>query len=77
MPDMQSYTVRLNEAAVKMLTEIKDKRVQNLILQRAEQLAIEPEKQGKPLTEESQDFGVCALSVSVTELSMRCRKKKF
>ena len=52
MPDSLLYDVRLDTNARKMLTEIKDQRVQSLIIKRAEKLAVEPSKQGKPLSNE-------------------------
>ncbi len=47
-----AYTVRWAEQAKKMLTAISDRRVRRLIYNRAARLADDPEKQGKPLTDE-------------------------
>ena len=44
-----NYNVEFNEAAKKQLTAIKDKRICAKIVERAEALAVDPEKQGKQL----------------------------
>lgn len=44
-----TYTVEFNEAAKKQLSAIKDKRICAKIIERAETLASDPEKQGKEL----------------------------
>lgn len=46
------YTVRWAEQAERMLAAISDRRVRRLIYDRAARLADDPEKQGKPLTNE-------------------------
>lgn len=43
------YTVVLTPVAREMLADIPDKRIQEKILQTAERLRQDPEKQGKPL----------------------------
>lgn len=49
---MVTYRVIIQPAALKMLKTISDRRVQKAITDRIEGLATEPEKQGKPLTDE-------------------------
>jgi len=44
-----TYTVEFNEAAKKQLSAIRDKRICAKIIERAEALASDPEKQGKEL----------------------------
>ncbi len=46
---MSEYQIILSKNAQKLLTKIKDRREQQLILTRLTQLKLEPEKQGKPL----------------------------
>lgn len=46
------YTIRLTVGARRMLTEVNDRRVHRLLVERIEKLAVEPEKQGKPLVDE-------------------------
>ncbi|MBW1939589.1 MAG: type II toxin-antitoxin system RelE/ParE family toxin, partial [Deltaproteobacteria bacterium] len=48
---MNRYVVRWEKrTAIPLLEAIKDKRVQRLLIKRAERLAITPELQGKPLS---------------------------
>lgn len=47
-----TYKVIIQSVALEMLRRIKDRRVLGKILQRIEELAQEPEKRGKPLTDE-------------------------
>ncbi len=49
---MVTYHVIIQPTAMKMLETISDRRVQKAIRDRIDNLATEPEKQGKPLTEE-------------------------
>lgn len=51
-----TYTVEFNEAAKKQLAGIKDKRICTKILERAEALATDPEKQGKELGGELEGY---------------------
>ena len=44
------YKVELSPLALKLLSQIKDRREQQIIRKRLLQLKYEPEKQGKPLT---------------------------
>lgn len=53
---MPRYSVRFTEKARDMLRDIRDRRVRQLLLERIEQLATEPEKQGKPLRDEFGDY---------------------
>lgn len=46
------YTVRWDPVAVKMTEEIRDRRIREAIYEAAARLALEPEKQGKPLVDE-------------------------
>jgi mRNA interferase RelE/StbE len=41
------FNVRFEEQAREALNAVKDRRVQGLLIKRAEQLALEPDKQGK------------------------------
>ncbi len=43
------FNVRFEEQAREALNAVKDRRVQGLLIKRAEQLALEPDKQGKAL----------------------------
>lgn len=47
-----TYKVIIQPVALEMLGRIKDRRIREKIFQRIEELAQEPEKRGKPLTEE-------------------------
>lgn len=50
---MSRYAVLWNEdTALPLLAKIKDKRIQRLILKRADKLAVDPHLQGKPLKRE-------------------------
>lgn len=51
-----SYIVELTEEALAMLGEITDRRVRGKLLKRIEDLAVEPEKQGKPLVDDLAGF---------------------
>ena len=44
------YTIKWSRQSVDMLKRIADKRVRRKLVERVEALAVEPEKQGKPLT---------------------------
>ena len=46
------YTVRFTVRAQQMLTKVKDRRIQKVLVERIEKLAVEPEKQGKALGDE-------------------------
>ena len=46
-----AFRIQLTQQAKQSLTKIKDKRHQQLIIERIEQLQNEPEKQGKALTQ--------------------------
>ena len=50
------YRVLWTETAVQMLTRIEDRRVRQLVWERAKQLEHDPEKQGKALTAELAGF---------------------
>jgi mRNA interferase RelE/StbE len=50
------YKVLIQPAAFQMLQGIGDRRVQSKILERIEQLTMDPEKRGKPLTDELKGF---------------------
>ena len=50
------YTVRLTAHARAVLEQVRDKRVQGILLERMQGLAQEPEKQGKPLWAELQGY---------------------
>ncbi len=50
------YKVIIQPAALRMLESLGDRRVPAKILERIEQLATEPEKRGKPLTEELRGY---------------------
>jgi mRNA interferase RelE/StbE len=50
------YRIVIQPAALQMLERIGDKRIQGKILERIEQLQTEPEKRGKPLTEELRGY---------------------
>ena len=50
------YRITLQPAALHMLERIGDRRIQSKILERIEQLATDPEKRGKPLTEELRGY---------------------
>lgn len=43
------YQIIIQPAALRMLREISDRRIQEKIKERIDALALEPEKQGKPL----------------------------
>lgn len=45
-----TYKIVIAPVALKMLQAIRDSRIRKLIGGRIDQLAVEPEKQGKPLT---------------------------
>ena len=47
-----TYQIVITPTALKMLEAISDRRIQEIIRDRIDGLATEPEKQGKPLTEE-------------------------
>ena len=53
---MVEYTIQLTPLAVEMLTAIKDRREQEKLSERIEQLKVEPEKQGKALIEKLSGF---------------------
>ena len=44
------YTIRITKTAAQMVRDISDRRIQRLLIERAERLADEPEKKGSPLT---------------------------
>ena len=46
------YAITWTETALRMAARIEDKRVRRLIVDRADSLSRDPEKQGKPLTGE-------------------------
>lgn len=50
------YTVKWTETASKLLSEISDRRVRQLLYTRAGQLSHSPEQQGKPLLGELAGF---------------------
>lgn len=50
------YKVVIQPAALHMLERIADRRIQNKILERIEQLSTDPDKRGKPLTEELKGY---------------------
>lgn len=47
-----TYKIVIAPAALKMLKAVSDRRVRDLIVERIDELAEEPEKQGKPLVGE-------------------------
>lgn len=47
-----SFRIEITPAASQMLAEIADRRIREKIAEKIDGLAIEPEKQGKPLTGE-------------------------
>jgi mRNA interferase RelE/StbE len=47
-----TYKIVIAPAALKMLKAVSDRRVRDLIVKRIDELAEEPEKQGKPLVGE-------------------------
>ncbi|MEK6725927.1 MAG: type II toxin-antitoxin system RelE/ParE family toxin [Deltaproteobacteria bacterium] len=50
------YHVLWSNEAKKMLRSIPDKRIQAKIIERGEELAVDPEKQGKALVDDLSDF---------------------
>jgi len=50
------YRIKWTETAVKLAEAIDDRRIRRIIVERAEQLAQDPEKQGKPLVGELAGF---------------------
>lgn len=50
------YNIKWTETAVKLAEAIDDRRIRRIIVERAEQLAHDPEKQGKPLVGELAGF---------------------
>jgi mRNA interferase RelE/StbE len=50
------YQVSLTMQAQRLLQEIKDRREQQLLIKRLEKLKYEPDKQGKPLSQELQGY---------------------
>ncbi len=50
------YRITWTETAVKLAEAIDDRRIRRIIVERAEQLAYEPEKQGTPLVGELAGF---------------------
>jgi mRNA interferase RelE/StbE len=46
------YSVRISKEALKQLEDITDRRIRQEIFDRIEELAIDPDKQGKPLKNE-------------------------
>jgi mRNA interferase RelE/StbE len=50
------HTIKWTETAVKLAAAIPDQRIRRLITQRVDQLAKEPEQQGKPLLGELAGF---------------------
>lgn len=52
MTENLQYQVSLTTQAQQLLQEIKDRREQQLLLKRLEKLKYEPDKQGKPLSQE-------------------------
>lgn len=51
-----TYKVIIQPVALEMLRRVTDRRIQGKISQRIGELAQEPEKRGKPLTDELQGF---------------------
>ncbi len=51
-----TYTVRWTHTAFRMLRKLGDRRIQGQILERADRLATEPDKQGTPLLAELAGF---------------------
>ena len=47
-----TFSVRLTEEALAMLAEILDRRVREKVFERIRKLAVDPEKQGKPLVDD-------------------------
>ena len=54
-----AYAVRITETAAQMVRDISDRRIQKLLIERAERLADEPEKQGSPLTSTLSGYRDC------------------
>ena len=52
MTRSQEYQVFLTKQAQNLLRKIKDKREQKLLIKQLERLKIEPEKQGKALSQD-------------------------
>lgn len=50
------YAIKWTETAVTLAEAIDDRRIRGIIVQRVEQLAHDPEKQGKPLVGELAGF---------------------
>jgi len=53
---MVEYTIQLTPLALEMLTAIKDRREQEKLSERIDQLKVEPEKQGKALVDNLSGF---------------------
>lgn len=47
-----TYKIVISPTALKMLKSISDRRVRDLVVKRIDELAVEPEQQGKPLIAE-------------------------
>lgn len=62
-----TYRVIIEPSALKMLGDISDRRVQEKIRSRIDGLAVEPEKQGKPLSGELSGYR------SLHAVGQRCR----
>jgi mRNA interferase RelE/StbE len=50
------YRIKWTETAVKLAEAIDDRRIRRIMVERVEQLAHDPEKQGKPLVAELAGF---------------------
>ena len=53
------YAVRITKTAAQMVRDISDKRIQRLLIERAERLSDEPDKQGSPLTSSLSGYRDC------------------
>ncbi len=55
-PNIVEYNIRLSSLALEMLAAIKDRREQEKLRERIEQLKTDPEKQGKALVDNLSGF---------------------
>ncbi|WP_228055325.1 type II toxin-antitoxin system RelE family toxin [Gloeocapsopsis crepidinum] len=70
------YEIQLTPLALEMLAVIKDRREQAKLAERIDQLKTDPEKQGKALIDNLQDFKVCGLLGSAIASSTKLSRHK-
>lgn len=71
MTESKEYQIILTQQARKLFSKIKDRREQQLIINRLEKLKINPEQQGKALSQDYQATAVFGLLDNVIELFIK------